>query len=175
MADPLESSPFGRKLSLLIHRLPRPSSDSDWDWELERGFHLQVLSEDLFALSLRPREDSERPSLPLLMDASQSASGRLLVWQKAAKAENWDAFSAALSSRSWQAGLILSANHERGQALSSYLRRRSCWKGLSCPVIEVFQDSPPATFFTVEKNLFVLGRVGRRMRRYARLRGWLPW
>lgn len=174
MSDELERGPFGQRLSLLVHRLPR-STPRELDWELERGFHLQILAESLFELNLRPRGASSATSLPLLEPAATGVS-KLLIWQRSPRDEDWPAFTSYLTAGTpWQGALILSRSDERGSALSSLLARRTHSKGAPCAVLQVFQDSPPATFFTVEKNLFVLGRVGRRLERYAALRRLLPW
>jgi hypothetical protein len=178
ICDQFECGPFGRNLSLLVHRLPRRSG-ADWDWELERGFHLEVLSDSLFELNLRPRARSADgvATLPILSSSHSTGLSKLLVWQKCAQDEDgWVEFAQTLAAdKPWQAGLILSASAERGPAVSSYLKRRAHWSGLNCPVVQIFQDSPAPAFFTVEKNLFSLGRVGRRMERYAGVRRWLPW
>lgn len=171
--DDLERGPFGQSLSLLLHKLPRGAGP--FDWELERGFHLAILSEDLFELNLRPRGlSAETAALP--WDAGPGVS-RLLVWQKRPEDEaGWELFAGQLQAgKTWQAALILSPTSERNGALSSFLSRRVHWKGAPCAVVQVFQDSPPASFFTVEKNLFMLGRLGRRLERYTGLRRWLPW
>jgi hypothetical protein len=175
MGDELERGPFGRRLSLLVHRLPR-KADGDWDWEIERGFHLEVLGESFFELNLRPRTHSaSEVTLPILQSSAAGVS-KLLVWQKRLQDEQgWAEFAEALSQKPWRAGLILCNSAERRSAMSSYFSRRAYWAGLSFPVVQIFQDSPTATFFTVEKNLFALGRIGRRMERYAGWRRWLPW
>ena len=174
MSDELERGPFGQRLSLLVHRLPR-ATPSPLDWELERGFHLQILSESLFALSLRPREATTATTLPLLEPEAAGVS-RLLIWHRGPEDEEWEAFASHLRSEvEWQGALILSHSDERGQAWTRLGRRRVHSQGALCPVVQVFQDAPPVTFFSVEKNLFVLGRVARRLDRYARLRRLLPW
>jgi hypothetical protein len=173
--DELERSPFGRRVALLVHRLPR-SLPAELDWELERGYHLQVLSESFLELNLRPREPEQAP-LPLLGGTASPGLSKLLIWQKQPKDQDgWAELSSLLcSGQGWQAGLILSRSSERGAAVSSFMSRRKHWTGVPCAVVQVFQDSPPASFFSVEKNLFVLGRVGRRLERLAALRRWMPW
>lgn len=172
--DELERGPFGQRLRLLIHRMPRRES-ADLDWELERGFHLQVLADSIFELNLRRSGAPADIALPLTGAASDGLD-TLLIWQKSPADNDWEGFSRWLrGGKPWRAALILSPSSQHGAALSSYLGPRSHTKGAPCPVVEVFQDSPPASFFTVEKNLFVLGRVGRRLQRYAGLRRWLPW
>lgn len=172
--DELERGPFGQRLHLLIHRMPR-TGPTDLDWELERGFHLQVLAESMFELNLRRAGGPAETALPLKGEAGAGLD-KLLVWQKAPADSDWEAFGRLLKGgKPWQAALILSPSAQRGTALSSYLKPRAHTRGASCPVVEIFQDSPAASFFTVEKNLFVLGRVGRRLQRYASARRWLPW
>ena len=170
--EELERGPFGQRLSLLVHRFPRVAA-STLDWELERGFHLQVLAESMFELNLR-RAGAVSTPLPLL--GGPAEVDRLLVWQKSPKDGDWQSFSTLLrSGQPWQAALILSPIAQRGSALSSYFSPRTHTAGAPCPVVEVFQETPAAAFFTVEKNLFALGRVGRRLQRYAGMRRLLPW
>ena len=172
----LERAPFGQALALWLHRFPRECG-SDWDWELERGFHLQILGPSFFELNLRPRESSEHPSLSLLPDASSLGVTRLLLWHKAISDDDWSGFAELLAEKSrWRAGLILSHFQQRGPVLREHLGRRALWACLDCPVVQIFGRTPPADdYFTVEKNLFCLGRVGRRLERYARWRRRLPW
>jgi hypothetical protein len=174
MSQAWERGPFGQRLSILLHRLPRAIT-APLDWELERGFHLRLLSDALFELSLRPRGPTDSATLPLLKP-DVSGVCRLLIWHKDPQDERWQAFSEQLTSpTAWQGALILSPSQQRRTAWASWARRRRASVGAACPVVELFQDSPPATFFTVEKNLFVLGRVGRRVERYARFRRLWPW
>ena len=171
-ADELERGPFGQRLSLLVHRFPRVVA-STLDWELERGFHLRVLAESMFELNLRRTGATDTP-LPLFGEPAQV--DKLLVWQKSPKDGDWLTFSNLLKSgQPWQAALILCPSAQRGSSLSSYFSLRTHTVGAPCPVVEVFQETPTATFFTVEKNLFALGRVGRRLQRYAGMRRLLPW
>lgn len=172
----LERAPFGQALALWLHRFPR-NCGKDWDWELERGFHLQLLGPSLFELNLRPRESSGCQTLRLLPGASSLGVTRLLVWHKAASDDDWSAFAKLLQeAQSWRAGLILSHFQQRGGVLREHLGRRALWASIGCPVVHIFQRTPPVEdYFTVEKNLFCLGRVGRRLERYARWRRRLPW
>lgn len=175
--DDLEYGPFGRRLRLLIHHLPK-TPPNRFHWEIERGFHLQVLSSDLFELRLRPQSGPHQQGESPLFNPSvaPSSSGRLLLWQKPEQDATWEEFSQALvSSQPWEAALILDNTTQYLKAAGSLIQKPSGWQKPNCPVIGVFQDSPPSTFFTVEKNLFVLGRVGRRLERYAKLRRLLPW
>lgn len=170
--DPTEREPFGRCLSVLLHHFPRSVGPS-WDWDLERGFHLEILSESLFELNLRPR-GADAGALPIPRAALPSGVTRLLLWQKEPGDDGWDEFAALLASGSeWRAGLVLSRWSERSLLPFSF-RYRSLWQKLDCPVVQLFQDTPSAAFFTVEKNLFSLGRLGRRLERYARWRNMLP-
>lgn len=173
--EELERGPFGQALSLWLHRFPRNSGE-DWDWELDRGFHLQVLDESLFELNLRPRDFTSRKTLTLLPNASLEGQSRFLVWQRSTSDHNWSEFATRLkSSEGWRAGLILSHLNQRGAIICGHLRLHRHWAGVDFPVVHLFQRTPPAEdFFTVEKNLFVLGRVGRRLQRYAKFRRLLP-
>lgn len=174
--EELERGPFGQALSLWLHRFPRNSGE-DWDWELDRGFHLQVLGESLFEVNLRPRNPSSKTTLALLADSSTEGLSRFLVWQKSATDHDWEEFSTRLARFGrWRAGLILSHLDQRAAIIGGHFSHRQDWKEVDCPVIHLFQHTPPPeNYFTVEKNLFVLGRVGRRLRRYARWRRRLPW
>ena len=49
------------------------------------------------------------------------------------------------------------------------------WAKLEQPVLQVFQNIPEADYFSVEKSLFQLGRVGRRLLRLGKYRRLLPW
>ncbi len=172
-----EKSPFGCRLRVIIHRLRR-NSPASLDWEIERGFLLTVLDENLFELILRPRDSTKSPTtLPLLDEAPALGVDRFLIWQKAPRdEEGWEAFSSQLRARTGlTAGLILSSDVEHTKALRSYRRRRAIWHGIDTPVLQIFQNTPTASFFTVEKNLFFLGRIGRRLNRLAGLRRLLPW
>jgi hypothetical protein len=170
--DPTEREPFGRRLGLRLHHLPR-STGEGWDWDLDRGFHLEVLSESLFELNLRPR-GQDAGALPIPRNALPPGVTRILLWQKAPGDEGWAEFSSALSSGDgWRAGLVLSRWSERPW-LPFCWRHRHLWSELRCPVVQLYQDTPAASFFTVEKNLFCLGRVGRRLERYSRWRSLLP-
>lgn len=172
----LERGPFGQALSLWLHRFPR-NAGSDWDWELDRGFHLQVLGPSLFELNLCPRQSNgEAPTLSFLPGYRDQGATRLLIWQKAQDDEQgWELLSQALTQASHpRAGLILSRTSEQKGRLREHLGRRHLWKSIECPVVEIFQDTPASNFFTVEKSLFVLGRVARRLQRYSKVRQLLP-
>ncbi len=174
--DALERGPFGQALSLWLHRLPRDSGQ-DWDWEIDRGFHLQVLGPSLFELNLRPRSAVSSPSLKILPGSSVEGVTKLLIWNRSSQDQDWEAFARCLNdSVCWRAGLILSPLCQRTRVLREHFRLHSLWAPVVCPVVHLFQDTPPAEdYFSVEKNLFVLGRVGRRLKRYARWRRCLPW
>lgn len=173
----LQGAPFGRRLGLLIYRLPR-QAPAKFCWELEQGFHLQVLSGDLFELHLRSASGSTEPlALPILGgDEAARPPSKLLLWQRPqTEQSNWQEFDEALASCGpWQAAVILSHTRSRLAALTRYPSLQRRFRHAGCPVVELFQDAAPETFFTVEKNLFVLGRVGRRLERYLRWRGRLP-
>lgn len=169
--------PWGRKLHLLTYRLP-PRNHDGADWELERGFHLQVVGADLFELSLKAREESEAPTLSLLEGATLEGQDRFLILHcpHAYHRERLHSFAESLQAQfPHHVGLILSHSSERFQSLIEYRHHRSNWKNLTRPVIQVFQDYPEADFFSVEKSLFDLGRIGRRLQKLTKLRRLLPW
>lgn len=173
--EELNKSPFGRSLHLLAHRLPR-NCRRGHDWELERGFHLEVLGDSTFYLTLAPREASTEPGLPLLSDTKQTNQEQFLIWHCPGKyqPEKFQDFADLLKDRDGT-GLILSQTGERTRALIDYPRYRSLWKQTQHPVLQVFQDLPDSRFFTVEKCLFSLGRIGRRVVKIGRLRRLMPW
>lgn len=171
--------PFGCRLKLIVHRLRRDSSEQPFDWEIERGFHLTVVKENIFELHLRPRSQTEGQDTLALLNPGQDIPGadRFLIWQKSSLDNSgWQDFTSHLGADSgFTAGLILSSMTEYSGTLRSYFGRRATWKGVDCSVFHLFADFPPSSFFTVEKNLFFLGRAGRRAHRLARLRRFLPW
>lgn len=170
----LNETPFGRNLQLLTHRLPR-TCKAGQDWELERGFHLNVLGEDFFEFTLAPRGNPV--AVPFLCDSPEGLT-RFLVWHCPGKysPERFPEFAAALGdSPNFGIGLILSHSSEHRQALLDYPKHRRVWKKIKQPVIQVFQDFPRANFFAVEKSLFCLGRIGRRVVRLGKLRRLMPW
>ena len=160
--EELNKSPFGRSLHVLAHRLPRSSREGQ-DWELERGFQLEVLGENTFHLTLASREDSGRQD-------------RFVIWHCPGRyqPEKFQNFADLLKERDG-IGIILSQTAERTRAVLDYPKYRGLWKQASQPVIQVFQDFPDSRFFTVEKTLFNLGRVGRRVVKMGRIRRLLPW
>lgn len=175
--DDLERAPFGRALRVWIHRFPKGASrDWNWDWEIERGFHLEILGPSMFELNLRPRASRAGRSLAFLPDAVVSDLTRLLVWHKAPEDREWQEFANLLShGKGYSAGLILSHLEQYTQTLRNHFRCRHYWRTTPYPVVELFQATPSAKrYFTVEKNLFSLGRVGRRLQRYAKIRRLLP-
>lgn len=177
MLEEWNKSPWGRTLHLLAHRLPRHCQDGA-DWELERGFHLQVVGADLFALTLRARQEPAGPTLPLSPSANREGQERFLVWHCPGmyRSERLAEFAEMLASRyPDHIGLILSHTRDRQRALLDFATHRLHWSRLERPVIQVFQNYPPSRFFAVEKSLFDLGRVGRRLRKLSKIRRLMPW
>ncbi len=165
-------SPFGRSLSLLLLHLPKRAS-IEGDWALERGFHLQLLSSELFVLRLA----DETKNSEIFPEEQPDGSTRFLLWQLPddQSLKQLPQFLHTLRESSpWEAALILGHIRDSKSALWREIRRGGALRGLGFPVVGVHQDRPPSDFFTVEKNLFHLGRIGRRLRRYAKLRNLLP-
>lgn len=175
MDSDLSKSPFGRSLNLLAHRLPRNSKDGQ-DWELERGFHLSVLGEETFSLTLAGRQIGEGLTLSLCTDEQDTALETFVIWHCPGKYRpgGFEEFAELVKERN-SVGLILSQTSERTKATLDYPKYRGVWKNVTTPVIQVFQDIPDARYFTVEKCLFSLGRIGRRVRKLGRMRRLLPW
>ena len=171
-------SPFGRTLYTLAHRLPRDCK-AGLDWRLERGFHLCLLDHDFFEFTLAADPiPKSATSLPILPDPQGQGQERFLIWHCPGtyQSERLATFSALLSERKdLTVGLILSQTKERGRALLDYPTNRSLWRSVHLPVLQVFQNYPEASYFTVEKNLFDLGRMGRRLAKLSRLRRLMPW
>ena len=172
----LERGPFGQALSFWVHRFPR-NSGHDWDWDIDRGFHLQVLSPSFFELNLRPRDPSPSPTLCVLPGASTLGVTRLLIWNKSPQDNDWHDFADLLkNSGPWRAGLILGNTCDRAGVIRKHLERRCLWARIEVPVVHIFQNSPRSeSYFTVEKNLFLLARAGRRLKRYSKWRRLFPW
>lgn len=177
MSEELDKSPWGRRLHLLVHRLPRDSKDGA-DWELERGFHVQVVGADLFEIVLRPRGEAGSKTPGLLSDADGEGQVRFLLWHAplAYRSERLGEFAEKLKSEyPAHVGLILSHLSERNRAFRDFVVQRRLWKEIHHPVLQIFQAYPNSDFFSLEKSLFDLGRVGRRLQKLTRLRRFLPW
>lgn len=174
----LEDSPFGRELHLLAHRLPRRCKLGG-DWEIERGFHLEVLAEDRFQLTLAARNRSgQSESLPFRPGTDQTGRQSFLVWHCPGRynCSRFEEFAGTLVEHpEVEVGLILSHTSERAQALLDYPKFRGLWRGVEQPVLQVFCDFPDSSYFTVERNLFHLGRIGRRLIRLGKWRRLMPW
>ena len=173
----LNRAPFGRDLHILAHRLPR-SCKLGHDWELERGFQLSVLSDEHFEFILAPRDMKLGSPPSLLSREFQEQEERFLIWHAAGSYDSsrLEEFRDLLAARpEVPIGLILSRSDERTRALADYPRYRGLWAKLEQPVLQVFQNIPEADYFSVEKSLFQLGRVGRRLLRLGKYRRLLPW
>ena len=175
MDQDLNKSPFGRSLHLLAHRLPRKSKDGQ-DWELERGFHLNVLGEDTFSLTLAGRRRGEGLTLSLCTDSKDATLEQFVIWHCPGRyrPDRYEEFAELVREHD-SIGLILSQTSERTRATLDYPKYRGVWREVTTPVIQVFQDIPDARYFTVEKCLFSLGRIGRRVRKLGRMRRLMPW
>lgn len=172
-----EVSPFGRSLTVLPLRLP-PGSRADYSWGLERGFHLEVIDEEIFALTLGPIGGTFEIEVPLHGHSDPSGVERLLLWHspKRYRQAELQRFADLLRYRkNREIGVILSPTDERWRGLFGMIFNRSPWRGLERPVIHVFQDFPDHSFFSLEKNLAELGRIGRHLTKFARWRRLLPW
>ena len=174
----LNDSPFGRNLAILAHRLPR-SSKQGLDWELERGFHLSVLGSDFLEFTLASRgEKSEKPCLPLMEGFDNQGQDSFLIWHCPGlyTPDRFQEFADLAKENSHlSCALILSHTSEHRRALLDYPSYRGLWKTVEQPVLQVFQDFPTPSYFTVEKNLFDLGRIGRRLNRLGKIRRLMPW
>ncbi len=177
MGEEFDKSPWGRKLHILAHRLPRDCREGA-DWELERGFHLQVIEADFFQLVLRARHSTSRRTVGILGEVHTDGQDRFLLWHAplAYSSERLSAFAEKLRDEyTDHVGLILSHPSERKASFRDLLAGRGLWRGVRRPVIQVFQAYPRADFFSVEKTLFDLGRVGRRLQKLTKLRRFAPW
>jgi hypothetical protein len=176
--EDLNRSPYGRALHVLTHRLPR-GCKAGRDWGLDRGFHLEVLDEDLFLFTLAGRDTPPlQGALPLLAGHNAEDQERFLIWHCPGRysPEKLLAFADRLGRHpECQVGLILSHRCERAQAFLDFPKYRQVWRSVNKPVLQAFQDFPTNGFFTVEKNLFDLGRIGRRLVRFGRWRRLMPW
>lgn len=173
----LNRAPFGRDLHILAHRLPR-SCKLGRDWELERGFQISVLGEEYFEFILGPREMKQGTPPSLVSRDFQDDEERFLIWHVPGRYDpgKLEEFRDMLAARpDIHIGLILSRSDERTRALTDYPRYRAMWSKLEQPVLQVFQKIPEAQYFSVEKSLFQLGRVGRRLIRLGKYRRLLPW
>lgn len=171
----LNSSPFGRSLHLLTHRLPKGRKAGE-DWELERGFRLEIEKENLFEFILASRDKTANP-LNLADKAASRGECRFLIWHcpHNYNPEKFEQFADLLSERpDLEAGLILSSVSERISAFVDFLKYREVWQKVEVPVIQIFQAFPGPHFFSVEKTLFDLPRVGFRLQRLAKLRRLFP-
>ena len=115
-------------------------------------------------------------TLSLCTDEQDTALETFVIWHCPGKYRpgGFEEFAELVKERN-SVGLILSQTSERTKATLDYPKYRGVWKNVTTPVIQVFQDIPDARYFTVEKCLFSLGRIGRRVRKLGRMRRLLPW
>lgn len=131
----------------------------DWEaahfeWDLDRGFALEVLEADVFALQV-PFEERVQTFLIRLV-------------------RHWEGDWPLAPGEEFEPRALQVVLSETGRAA----RIPKDWP---LPVIWVRQWMPGGTdwsgkdFFTPEQTLYQWGRVGRRVRRTCRWRSWLPW
>lgn len=177
MREELNKSPWGRELHVLAHRLPR-SCKRGHDWELERGFHLEIVGDSLFRFVLRARSEDATPTLPLFPESDSAGQEKFLIWHCPGRYQGTELTGFAEQLRSQytgHVGLILTQCRERHPAMLDFAKYRGVWNEVAEPVVQVFQNVPDANYFAVEKSLFDLGRVGRRLLRLGKIRRLLPW
>ena len=167
-------------------QLTRGYSGPLQDWELSRGFRLQVLEPGWFALflgarSLKPDEDSlgQRPG-------AQEESFLVGLPPRDATAVWLETGRNHLARLAWTRGVValLGDFRERGGRLKRLHRESKAIFSdcLACgAAFWVWQPMPTAwrgeglAFFAVEQQLYQWGRVGRRVARRCRWRRFWPW
>lgn len=163
---PVWVAPDPRKLKVDFLHYPRGFRTAHFNWDLDRGFRLEVLGSRLFWLAL---PDSEWLVQPTDCRPQGGEQDFLLFVQRECQGHWPDFPPSRLSSHT-----ICVVLSESGKAIQP----PSSWPGL---VLWVRQLMPSGTrwtgndFFTPEQILYQWGRVGRRVRRRARFRNWLPW
>lgn len=156
MSEPL-------KLAILGH--PRRHPGPHAPWELHRGYRLRVLGPDLLVLFLNPGGEVLSPTpqpgeeaLLLLFVPEGPEPGALEQACALCREEGWEP----------DCLLVLSD--------PAQLRRRPTGKvPREILAVQVLQPLPPPGFFSTEKVLYQLGRIGSRLRRRCRWRRYLPW
>lgn len=163
--------------------LPRSWRGPQAPWEIDRrGFRLRVLGPDLLALTLG--KPGPKPPGGVLSRAPGPGEETLLI-VPAPKGPPTEALEAARripQEEGWSPACLLVLSDR--EQLTSYSRaRRDLGRALrraAFPAAWVLDQSPQVDFrglpyFTVERSLRQLGRVGRRLERWARWRRLWPW
>lgn len=155
-----------RRLSVDFLHYPRSFRAAHFFWDLDKGFRLEVLGRAVFWMSLLDSAGVTEPVVcrpqgreqDFLLHVSRNCQG---VWP------SWD--RSRLGPHT--VCVVLSQDGRP-------VRPPRDWPNL---VLWVRQDMPAGTrwtgndFFTPEQILYQWGRVGRRVKRRARWRGFLPW
>jgi len=144
---------------------PRNFRAAHFRWDLDKGFRLEILGPRLFWMCLLDAGLTEpvecRP---------QGAEQDFLLFVERDCRGIWPAWERSRLS----AHTICVVLSEMGKAV----KPPPDWPAL---VLWVRQPMPEGTrwtgndFFTPEQILYQWGRVGRRVQRRARWRGWIPW
>ena len=163
--------------------LPRSWKGPEGPWEIDRrGYRLKVLGPELVALFLGAPEAKE-PGRALATSPTRGEEALLVVpAPRGPSAETLEALRKVPQEEGWTPSCLLVLS-DRSQLASYRATRRSlgqALRGAGFPAAWVLDESPSVDFrglpyFTVERSLRQLGRIGRRLARWARYRRLLPW
>ena len=145
---------------------PRGFRAAHFQWDLDKGFRLEVLGPRLFWMSLLDAAGVDQPTVcqpqgkeqDFLLFVERHCQGQWPAWDRARLSPH----------------TICVVLSDSGRPV----KPPSDWPGL---VLWVRQTMPAGTrwtgndFFTPEQILTQWGRVGRRVQRRSRWRGWLLW
>lgn len=156
-----------RQLRVDFLHFPRLFRPRHFEWDLDQGFRLEVLSPRHFWLAVPQTRHGDHPmdvsgaapeEQDFLLFVERQGGGRFPDWPRSRLGPH-------------TIGVILSQEGVAAKVPPD-------WPNL---VIWVRQPMPAGTrwtgndFFTPEQILYQWGRVGRRVRRRTRWRKWLPW
>jgi len=142
--------PRKRDLQVSFLRHPRGFAARHYDWDLDRGFRLEVLGPQSIGVTVKDQH--------------------FLLWIAA----NFDGSWPNWSRQDLQPDTVCAILSRQGVAcpVPKDWPNLVLWVRQYMPVGTHWSGND---FFTPEQNLYQWGRVGRRVRRRTRWRSWLPW
>lgn len=161
--------------------LPRAWRGPEAPWEIQRGFRLRVVSPEVLVLTLgAPRDKAPGQALQaapgtgeesfLVLPAPLGASAEALALARRLPAEE-----------GWRPACLLVLSDRLQLASYGGARRdlRAGLRGADFAAAWILDEMPTVDFrglpyFTVERSLRQLGRIGRRLARWAKYRRLLP-
>ncbi len=175
----------GRRDSLRVVPLglPRSWKGPQAPWEIDqRGYRLRVLGPELVCLTLGapgPRS----PGGALSRSPGPGEEALLIVPAPSGPAAETLAQARELPGQEgWAPACLLVLSDRRQLPSYSHTRRDlgRALRGSGFPAAWILDDLPQVEFrgqpyFTVERSLRQLGRIGRRLARWAKYRRLLPW